>query len=112
MTTTRYRRDVPRTADIDATITHVRAHLAGAIHPQDNPDEYAHLVRIDVRAHDTNPEMLIVLGEIEGEPDAPYLQAGFDPGADHHDITFQPYEEPHRQHHADHSELERFREAQ
>jgi hypothetical protein len=56
--------------------------------------------------------MITVIGEIDGEPDAPYLRPDFDPTTDHPEIKFTPYEEIDRGRYADYNALHRFQEAQ
>ncbi len=107
----RYRQDVPRGTDLDLVCAHVRDHLAGAVHPDDDLRAYADAVRIAELDHvDGDSDRVSVIGEVDGEPDAPYLRPGYDPAADHPEITFRPYEEPHLGHGADHDALQRFRE--
>jgi hypothetical protein len=81
----RYRRDVPRDdqAAILAEAAHVRAHLSACCHPDDDEDALAGQVTVTATAHpDGDPELVSVVGEIDAEPDAPYLREGYDPGAD------------------------------
>ena len=79
-----YRRDVPadRLSTRD-TIAHIRAHLSAVADPDDDPDTYAKDVRITVSPHvDRDPGMVTVLGELDAEPDAPYLRDGWTPEQD------------------------------
>jgi hypothetical protein len=107
----RYRQDVPPGTDLHAVARHVVAHLAGAVHPHDDPTEFAEDVRVTVHqpgtVHDT---MIAVVGEIDGEPDAPYLRPDYSPDTDHADIEFRLYENPDAERHADHQALLHFRE--
>lgn len=108
----RYRRDVPAGVDLAEVARHVVAHLAGATHPDDDPGPYSHDVAVTVGYHDERPsELVTVVGEIDGEPDASYLREGYDPAADHAEITFTPFENPASGQLADYDALRRFRES-
>jgi hypothetical protein len=102
----RYRRDVPRDdTDINSVVEHVRIHLAGAVSHNDDPSDRLSDVTVEVLDHlDGDVSQLSVIGEIDGEPDAPYLYPDFDPSADHPEIAFVPFEQPHLGRFADHSE--------
>ena len=65
-----------RVADVEA---HVRAHLSAVAAADDNPAEHAGAVRITRAEQDDG---LLVTGELDAEPDAPYLRPGFTPEAD------------------------------
>lgn len=108
----RYRRDVPSGTDLGEVARHIVEHLAGAVAPNDDPAHGRHEVRVEVRPHADDPDMLTVTGEIDGEPDAPYLHTDFDPATDHPEIKFTPYEEIDLGHYADYPALARFQEAQ
>jgi hypothetical protein len=108
----RYRQDVPPGTDIPEIARHIVEHLAGAVSPTDDPTHGRHEVRVEVRPHEDGLGMLTVIGEIDGEPDAPYLKSDFDPAADHPEIKFTPYEEIDLGHYADYDALHRFQEAQ
>jgi len=56
---------------------HVRAHLSAVADANDDPDARADEVRI---SHEE--EGLLVVGELDAEPDAPYLRPGFTPEQD------------------------------
>lgn len=99
----RYRRDIP-TALLDErgielsheVIHHIVEHLLGAAHPHDDPRGFgvgdAPLVTV-YREDDLSPGHVSFIGEIDAEPNAPYLKPGFDPAADHPEIAFQPFED-------------------
>lgn len=107
----RYRQDVPRDADLDAAAEHVRMHLAGAVDHNDDPSRRQDDVVVNVIDHvDGNVDLVSVIGEIDGEPDAPYLRPDFDPLADHPDILFTPFEQPHLGRRADVSLFALFRD--
>lgn len=100
----RYRRDIPialieqrgLNAVADEVIHHIVDHLLGAAHPDDNPRGFrpgdAPLITA-YREDDLSPGCVSFIGEIEAEPNAPYLKPGFDPAADHPEIVFQPFED-------------------
>jgi hypothetical protein len=94
----RYRQDVPADLGPEAmstVMTHIAEHLAGAVAPDDDPQHGRHEIQLSVTPHpDFAADVLCVVGEIDGEPDAPYLRPDFDPTADHPDIMFLPYENP------------------
>jgi hypothetical protein len=80
----RYRRDVSRAGDVAAVIAHVRAHLTSVVRADDDPDGAA-AVAVDVFDHPDDASMLSVIGEVDAEPDAPYLRVDYVPdetGAD------------------------------
>lgn len=107
----RYRQDVPSGANVHEVAQHVATHLAGAVDPDDDPSNRIGDVRITVRPHeDFHKDLVAVIGEIDGEPSAPYLGEDYDPAADHHDIGFTPYENPAANQFADPEALRRFRE--
>jgi len=60
----------------DEVEAHVRAHLSAVADPDDNPDTYADRVKITREDRDGG---VYILGELDAEPDAPYLSSGFDP---------------------------------
>jgi hypothetical protein len=77
-----YTRDLPEDADqaaVDDAITHVRAHLSAVASADDDPDTNADDVRVRTEHRDGR---LFVIGELDAEPDAPYLRPGFDPEDD------------------------------
>lgn len=91
-----YRRDVSATDQqaIDTTMRHVRDHLLSLIAPDDDPDGSEDHVRLWVEAHrDGDSALVSVMGEIDAQPDAPYLNDDFDADKDHLGIKFQPYRE-------------------
>lgn len=77
----RYVRDVP--ADdypaIDAERAHVIAHLSAVASEDDDPETSADDVQVWVIAHPDEPTLVRVVGELDAEPNAPYLRPGFDP---------------------------------
>lgn len=106
----RYRQDVSREADWESVAEHVRLHLAGAVDHNDDPSPRRDDVTVGMFEHfDGDVDLVTILGEIDGEPDAPYLRPDFDPDADHPEITFTPFEQPDLGRHADHQALESFR---
>lgn len=72
----RYSRTTPF-KNIPTVVDHVRSHLSAVATPDDNPDQLAAAVRIDLR--DQPDGDVLVLGELDGEPTADYLRHGFDP---------------------------------
>ena len=76
--TLRYSRWSPthRVADIE---DHVRSHLSAVATPDDSPATHADAVRI-TRAG--NEGGVLVTGELDAEPDAPYLRPEFTAEAD------------------------------
>ena len=77
----RYVRDVPRgdAAALEAERAHVIAHLSAVADADDDPETNADDVRIDVTAHPDDPAQLRIVGELDAEPNAPYLHPGHDP---------------------------------
>ncbi|PWK81742.1 hypothetical protein C8D88_116154 [Lentzea atacamensis] len=75
----KYTRDLPEGAtqdQIDRTIAHVRAHLSAVADADDDPDTNAD----DVTVHTEHRDGRIrIVGDLDAEPDAPYLKPGFDP---------------------------------
>lgn len=104
----RYRRDVPLdlidqhgSALTDAVIEHICQHLLGATHPNDEPVAHGLIgqpggpqLTLHLRDHETDPDIKCFIGEIDAEPNAPYLSPGFDPDLDHPEIEFVPYRNP------------------
>lgn len=76
--TLRYSRWSPpdRVPDVES---HVRAHLSSVADAGDDPDAHAADVRITREDADNG---VLVVGELDAEPDAPYLRPGFTPEAD------------------------------
>jgi hypothetical protein len=62
--------------DVEA---HVRAHLSSVADPNDSPTAHADQVRI---SHADVDDGVLVIGDLDAEPDAPYLRAGFTPEDD------------------------------
>lgn len=66
---------------INATVAHVCAHLSAVADPDDNPK--AHAVHITIGPHaDGDPGLVTILGELDAEPNAPYLRDGWTPEQD------------------------------
>jgi hypothetical protein len=108
----RYRRDVPRRTDITEVVRHVKAYLAGAVDPQDDPSSRLADVTVEVVDHlDGDESQLSVIGEIDGEPTAPYFCDDYDPSTDHPEIVFEPFEQPELGRVVDRESLAQFREA-
>lgn len=108
----RYRRDVPADdrAAIDAETEHVIAHLSSCCDPDDDEDALRDQVSVEVVAHvDSDPALVSIVGQIDAEPDAPYLRDDYDPAAET-PVAFTPYEEPEQGHHHDPDALAAFRE--
>lgn len=62
--------------DLDATIAHVRDHLASIADADDDPTTRAEDVTVRTEHREG---ALWVIGELDAEPDAPYLKPDFDP---------------------------------
>ena len=77
----RYVRDVPADdqAALDAERAHVIAHLSAVASADDDPETNADNVRVWVERHPADPAQVRIVGELDAEPAAPYLQPGFDP---------------------------------
>lgn len=77
----KYTRDLPEDATqdrVDETIAHVRAHLSSVAASDDDPETNAD----DVTVHTEHRDGRIwIVGELDAEPDAPYLTPDFDPWA-------------------------------
>jgi len=79
----RYVRDVPRDdpAALEAERAHVIAHLSAVADADDDPETNAGDVRINVIDHPERGDLLRIVGELDAEPDAPYLRDEHDPWA-------------------------------
>ena len=99
----RYRRDIPTELIdqqgqplVDQVAMHICEHLLGAAHPDDDPRGFrtgdAPLVTLYVE-RDLSEGHVSLIGEINAQPNAPYLKSGFDPTTDHPEIVFQPFED-------------------
>lgn len=79
----RYVRDVPADDQqaLDAERAHVIAHLSAVASADDDPETNATDVRVWVEHHPERADLERIVGELDGEPDAPYLKPGFDPWA-------------------------------
>jgi hypothetical protein len=78
----KHSRFVPSGTPSDAlglTELHVRAHLSSVASPDDDEHAYAGEVRINYQVEENG---IRVQGEIDREPDAPYLRDDFDPERD------------------------------
>lgn len=74
-----YTRDLPEDAtqdQVDSTIDHVRTHLSSVAASDDDPETNADDVTIRTEQRDGR---VWVIGELDMEPDAPYLKPDFDP---------------------------------
>lgn len=72
----RYQRMSYPDGDLIETTDHVRAHLSACCSPTDSPDEFA--IEVDIR-QELTPEGTMVIGEINREPVADYLEPGYEP---------------------------------
>ena len=83
----RYVRDVPRDdpAALEAERAHVVAHLSAVADADDDPETNADDVRVQVIDHPEHADLLRIVGELDAEPNAPYLKPEYDPwaGVDH-----------------------------
>jgi len=77
----RYVRDVPAddSAALDAESAHVIAHLSAVADADDDPETNADDVQVWTERHPDGPTQLRIVGELDAEPDAPYLRPGYDP---------------------------------
>lgn len=76
-----YTRDLPEDAtqdQVDLTVEHVRDHLASIADSDDDPATHADDVTVRTEHRDGR---IWVVGELDAEPDAPYLKADYDPYA-------------------------------
>ena len=77
-----YTYDVPNDEDsIVAGLEHVTAHLSAIAAEDDDPETNADDVRAFPDDHPTDPSMVRIVGTLDAEPSAPYLQPGYDPYA-------------------------------
>jgi hypothetical protein len=74
----RYSRWSPRDV-LPEVERHVRMHLSSVADLFDDSTAYAAVVRI---THVPQGDGVLVIGELDAEPDAPYLREGFDPEQD------------------------------
>lgn len=79
----RYVRDIPRDDEraLETERAHVVAHLSAVTSVDDDPEANADTVRVWVEHHPDDPRQLRIVGEIDAQPTAPYLQPGHDPFA-------------------------------
>jgi hypothetical protein len=77
-----------RTDSVSLTEEHVRAHLSSIASPDDDENLYAREVRITYQVEENG---IRVHGELDREPDAPYLRDDFDP---EQDVTDNPLSVP------------------
>ena len=92
----RHSRSVPVDADSDLLSEverEVRSHLSAVADSDDDPDTNADDVRI---WHEHGDDELKVVGELDAEPDAPYLRDDFDPDDDS-EFEFVRYSEEGRE---------------
>lgn len=74
-----YSRHLPEDAtqgDVDAAVEHVRDHLAAIADTDDDPATRAEDVTVRTEHRDGR---IVITGELDAEPDAPYLVDGYDP---------------------------------
>lgn len=74
--------DLPATADqtqIDGAMQDMRAYLSAVADADDDPTTLADDVQVHVERLD---DMVRIVGELDAEPSAPYLQPGWDPEDD------------------------------
>lgn len=79
-----YQRDLPADSPdeaIEETKAHVREHLASIADADDDPSTHAGQVRVWMARHPDDPSMIRVEGQLDAEPDAPYLKGDYDPWA-------------------------------
>jgi hypothetical protein len=79
--TVKYTRDLPEDAtqdQVDAAVEHVRAHLSSVASADDDPETNADDVTVRTEHRDGR---IWILGELDAEPDAPYLKPDYDPWA-------------------------------
>jgi hypothetical protein len=76
-----YVRDVPRGDDaaLEAERAHAIAHLSAVASADDDPETNADDVRVTVGDHPEREDLLRITGELDAEPDAPYLKDDYDP---------------------------------
>jgi hypothetical protein len=77
-----YTRSVPYEAPLGAreeTARHVRAHLSSVVSETDSEGEFFNEVRVTFAPRDGE---ILVVGEIDREPVAPYLRDDWDPEQD------------------------------
>lgn len=82
-----YTQDIPR-GDAEMTaevIDHVVAHLSAVAAEDDDPETNGDDVVVTVLDHPDDPSMVRIVGTLDAEPSAPYLQPDYDPwaGVDH-----------------------------
>ena len=77
-----YTYDVPNDQEsIAGGIEHVTAHLSAIAAEDDDPETNADDVVIDFGPHPDDSNMTRIVGRLDAEPNAPYLQPGYDPYA-------------------------------
>lgn len=78
----KYSRHLPEDATqdvVDEAIAHVRAHLSSVADADDDPETNADDVTVRTERQNGRIE---VIGELDAEPDAPYLKPDFNPWFD------------------------------
>jgi len=112
----RYRRDIPlELLDqhgfelVNEITAHICEHLLGAVHPEDDPRGFKlgdqPLLTL-YKEEGLTPSCVSLIGEVDAEPNAPYLKSGFDPATDHPEIMFRPFEDVPAGRVADHDNWE------
>lgn len=76
-----YVRDIPRNdpAALEQERAHVIAHLSAVASADDDPETNADDVRVTVIDHPERADLLRIVGDLDAQPDAPYLRADFNP---------------------------------
>lgn len=85
-----YTHDVPKTRTaLENGTEHVRAHLSAVADADDDPDTNANDVVIELQSHPEDAGMVRIVGTLDAEPVAPYLDPDFDPwaGLDHDEFA-------------------------
>ncbi|HEX8321615.1 hypothetical protein [Longimicrobium sp.] len=79
---------------LELTEAHVREHLASIADADDDPSTQAEDVRLTRRREEDGG--LTIVGYLDAEPNAPYLQPGYDPDAEARPdwLTWTPADQP------------------
>lgn len=75
-----YTRDVPRNDKkaLEGETAHVIAHLSAVASEDDDSETNADDVRVVVVSHPDNPDLIRIVGTLDAEPKAPYLEPDYD----------------------------------